>query len=592
MSIFSRLFKGPEEGDKDAPQEKAQLVEARAGERPRTPSPNQAQAITPATDGRGTMRPVAPSFEIKAPSQGAAPIAPAPVVQVGEPDSKKGSESAQIARTSAGGAARTPKHPGVPLAVQQSPVQPANARTKPVSAGTVRWGSNGAAPAPAAPQTSSAVFRGQAFPAASGARQGTSEAAKPSSGAQRVAPPGTRPGGSALRKAPLPPGAALHPKTAASRGNVEGLPKVSTRLGEAATDDMAVDGLLTLELGSKGSIAQAVPHEAAPKDVGFDSVNNLLSDLDAAFGAIFESGANAGQPPCEAPPSGGSVPELRDLFASLASNHMRQVREFMIGLKWGEAPRNWVSICEPAVGSLLRAATEMGLPDLSLALAGYREALVRAAAASDGTIAGETRESLMVTYAKLAELMPSAFGLEGERGRREGIIVHALLQQVPDVRKVTIDKIYAAGLTNLDHLFLAKPDEISATTGIAEGLASRIVEKFQAYRREIASLADATRAFELRQLAELAAELRELHQEFERAASEWSEDARAEKKKFRQARAEALLQVRVLLARLGEIDRLGQLERLPFGRKIEELEGYLRQTQPKQVPTEQHAVRS
>jgi hypothetical protein len=594
MSIFSRLFKGPEEGDQGAPLEKAQPVEAQAGERPRTPSANQAHAVTPATDGRGTMRPVAPSFEIKVPSseQGAAPIAPAPVVQVGEPESKKGSESAQVARTSAGGAARTPKHPGVPPAAQQSPVQPANARTKPVGSATVRWGNNGAAPAPAAPQTSSAVLRGQAFPAASGVRQVTSEAAKPSSGAQRVAPPAARPSGSALRKGPSPPGAASHPKTAASRGNVEGLPKVPTRVSETATDDVAADGLLTLEFGSNGSIPQAVPQEAAPKDVGFDSVNNLLSDLDVAFGAIFESGANAGQPPCEAPPSGGAVPELRDLFASLAGNHMRQVREFMIGLKWGEAPRNWVSICEPAVGSLLRAATEMGLPDLSAALADYREALVRAAAASGGTIAGETREGLVVAYAKLAELMPLAFGLEGERGRREGIIVHALLQQVPDVRKVTIDKIYAAGLTNLDNLFVARPEEISATTGIAEGLASRIVDKFQAYRREIASLADATRAFELRQLADLAVELRQLHQEFERAASEWSEDARAEKKKFRQARAEALLQVRVLLARLGEIDRLGQLERLPFGRKIEELEGYLREKQLKEVPIQQHLDRS
>jgi hypothetical protein len=288
-----------------------------------------------------------------------------------------------------------------------------------------------------------------------------------------------------------------------------------------------------------------------------------------------------GAAPRSRPPSGAKVSELRELFASLAANHMRQVREFMIGVKWGEAPRDWIPICEPAVASLLRAAREMELDDLCAALNGYREALGVAAAAEGTTITGTTRDSLMAAYTKLSDSMPEAFGLDGERGRRETIIVHALLQQVPDVRKVTIDKIYAAGLTNLDNLFVARPDEISATTGIGENLASRIVEKFQRYRREIASLADSTRAAERTRLAELAAELRGLHQEFERAASGWSDDERAEKKRFRQARAEALLQVKVLLARLGEVDRLGRIERLPFERKIADLEQYLRESKSK-----------
>jgi len=311
----------------------------------------------------------------------------------------------------------------------------------------------------------------------------------------------------------------------------------------------------------------------------------LQSDLDAAFGAMVEApnGASGRSFVPEPPPSGGSVSELRELFAALAANHMRQVREFMIGVKWGEAPRDWIPICEPAVGSLARAAKEMELGDLCAALADYKEALASAGRAEGNTIADAVRESLMRSYDKLVALMPDAFGLEGERGRRETIIVHALLQQVPDVRKVTIDKIYAAGLTNLDNLFLARPDEISATTGIGENLASKIVEKFQHYRREIAMLADSTRAAAKKRLGELAAELSALHHDFERAASGWSDDERAEKKRFRTARAEALLQVKVLLARLGEVDRLGQIERLPFERKIEALEQYLRESKAKEA---------
>jgi hypothetical protein len=69
-----------------------------------------------------------------------------------------------------------------------------------------------------------------------------------------------------------------------------------------------------------------------------------------------------------------------------------------------------------------------------------------------------------------------------------------------------------------------------------------------------------------------------LHVQFESVASAWSDDEHARKKHLRQARAVALLQVKVLLARLGEVDRLAQLERLPFERKIEQLEGYLQET--------------
>ncbi len=323
-----------------------------------------------------------------------------------------------------------------------------------------------------------------------------------------------------------------------------------------------------------------------PIATDLDSIGNLLNDLDEAFGAIVESanGQVKRLRPSEQPPPSHSITELRDLFIALAVNHMRQVRDFMIGVRWGEAPRNWLPICEPAVNSLLRAAREMELGDLCVSLQEYNTALSHAADATGTTIAGETREALLEAYAKLVEQMPEAFALDEERGRREAIIVHALLQQVPDVHKVTIDKIYAAGLTSLDVLFLAKPDEIAATTGISESIARRIVEKVQHYRGEVSSIADATRASERERLAQLASDLRKLHDDYERAASAWSDDAHEKKKRLRQGRAEVLLQIKVLLAFLGEVDRLNQIEKLPFGRKIEELEAYLRQKRAERRP--------
>ena len=55
---------------------------------------------------------------------------------------------------------------------------------------------------------------------------------------------------------------------------------------------------------------------------------------------------------------------MRELFAELAANHMRHVRDFMIDVKWGEAPREWIEICVPAVTSLKRAAERVATMEI------------------------------------------------------------------------------------------------------------------------------------------------------------------------------------------------------------------------------------
>ena len=86
---------------------------------------------------------------------------------------------------------------------------------------------------------------------------------------------------------------------------------------------------------------------------------------------------------------------------------------------------------------------------------------------------------------------------------------------------------------------------------------------------------DATRAGERGRLAELASKLRREHDGYEKACEAWSGDAPEQKREFRKARAQTMLDVQVLLARLGEVDRLAELERLPFERKVARLEAFL-----------------
>jgi len=267
---------------------------------------------------------------------------------------------------------------------------------------------------------------------------------------------------------------------------------------------------------------------------------------------------------------------VRELFAELAANHMRHVRDFMIDVKWGEAPREWIEICIPAVISLRRAAERLELGELSPALDGFGAQLSQTLSEPARTIEGATKERLLEEYEKLVMILPQAFALDRDKSRREAVIIQSLCLSVPDVRKVTIDKLHAAGLTSLSTLFEAKADEVSQVAGIPESLALRIVERFQAYRQELqnASPQDA-RAAERERLTALTAQLREQHDGYEAASRGWSPDDKAKKRDLIRAREETWLAISLLLARFGEVSLIQGIEKVPFAQRIAQLTEYL-----------------
>ena len=180
--------------------------------------------------------------------------------------------------------------------------------------------------------------------------------------------------------------------------------------------------------------------------------------------------------------------------------------------------------------------------------------------------------------------MPQAFALDLDRTQREAVILQSLLLQVPDVKKVIIDKLYAAGLTSLEAMLLATTGDIVATTGISESLAGRIVERFRVYHEQMRlAVPDATRAQERERVAELTRRLRRVHYDYELASQSWTDEASEKKKDLRKSRAQTLLDIQVVLARLGEVDRLKELERLPFERKLAYLESFLEEARDKYV---------
>ncbi|HSQ63735.1 MAG TPA: helix-hairpin-helix domain-containing protein [Polyangiaceae bacterium] len=317
----------------------------------------------------------------------------------------------------------------------------------------------------------------------------------------------------------------------------------------------------------------------------WDSVEALLDDVDAGFGAIMVDAGPEGSPntvrepgmAAQAPsgfksPSGG-LSNARELFGQLATAHVRHVRDFMIDVKAGQATTEWLALCEPAVRSVRQMAEQLELRELCGLLEGYLATLRLASEVSGFSIDGEARAKLLSAYEPLIAALPDAFGLDAVKSKREGIIVQSLLLQIPEVRKVTIDKLYAAGLTTLDTFFMARPDEISLTTGIDRKIADKIAERFRRYRQDMqAAAVDESRSFEHARLDELCADLAQHHQAFEQAERD---DDSSKKREARKAREAALLEIKVLLARLGEVDRVSAMDKLPFSQKVAELTKYL-----------------
>ena len=266
--------------------------------------------------------------------------------------------------------------------------------------------------------------------------------------------------------------------------------------------------------------------------------------------------------------------EVRRLFEQIAAEYLRPVRELMIEAKLGEPPKEWVQVCRPAVVSMRRSAEQMGYPELGPPLDAFLAALDRVEALQGPLISEAGRAVLNDAYVPLVGLIPEALALKDERNRREPIIVQSLLRQVPDVRKVALDKIYAAGLTTLQMFFVAKPGDLADATGLEKSLCQRIVDRFRRYKSEVAEARpDVQRSSEHAELRALAARLAEQNDAYDRGSA-WHGGA-DDKRRIRRERSETILQINVVLARLGNVDLVNQLEKLPFGKKVQHLERYL-----------------
>jgi len=306
-------------------------------------------------------------------------------------------------------------------------------------------------------------------------------------------------------------------------------------------------------------------------DADFDS------DLDDVFASLMSQeslpGDESAAPVEEIKAEDQSAVET--LFADIAANYARPVKNFIFELKRGTATRDWTEICRPAMHGITRAAEGMGLNLAAQRMVDFEAALSLAQNSEQRVLQGDVRDLILWCYEDLIKVMPQAFIIGEEEQQREGIIIDSLLKQIPDVGRVTIDKLYRAGLTSLETLYLAKKDDLAVATGITSSLSERICEKFQAYRARLENEARDLNGDRDR-LGMMVTELRRHHEGFQHASANDSDPAfAAQKRDCRQERQSCALWINVLLAEIGELDLIHELEKLSFDRRIERLEEYL-----------------
>lgn len=301
--------------------------------------------------------------------------------------------------------------------------------------------------------------------------------------------------------------------------------------------------------------------------------------LDLAIALALESNA-APEKPAAAPAPGhgkstaSDEAALRETFEELAVAHVTPIRNAMMEVRFGEAQASWLELGRPALKSLRTMASEVGHAALVAAVDGFVGAVQTVLEPGQpAEVTGPSRETLLAAYAPLASCLPRAFALEGERDRREPIVVRALLEQVAGFEPLMIDKLMAAGLGTLAQLFAARADEIAAVTGIPDAIAAAVAERIQAFHRSTpAALATVDPTATIRELDKYVEQLRVEHAAFEEAARGWTASDRAAKKDLRQRRQATFLQVTIALVRLGEIDAALRLPKLPFARRIDDLD--------------------
>jgi len=383
-------------------------------------------------------------------------------------------------------------------------------------------------------------------------------------------PPGATPMSDIPVASPSPPLPASSPSSASANGVANG----------KGTSHRPSNGVTAKAPPSTSPPSSTPPTTATPTPAsGRDPASG---PIDLVIEMALEAAASEEEPPAIPVPGTSTAADqagVRATFEDVAVPYMAEVRGLMLELQYGDVQSSWFERARPLVRSLRRMAGPVGHGALAEALDKLDLAIADLLAPGQPAVPSPAaRHALLAAYAPLRASLPAAFDLEGERARREPLIVRALLEQVPGLEPVAIEALVTAGFGTLPALYAARADQTAAVSGVGPMVAAAIAARVQAFRRTTpAGLGSIDQVATLRNLERLRDALRTQHAAFDAVGRGWAEQDQSAKRQARRERQVTFLQIAIDLVRLGEIAFVQRLEKMPFASKLDELTRFIGQ---------------
>jgi len=304
-------------------------------------------------------------------------------------------------------------------------------------------------------------------------------------------------------------------------------------------------------------------------------LDEMIDGLDAAFdnACLLTPGNEAGHAGLQA----DEEASIRALFADITAAYAVPLKNFIFDLHRHTGTRDSIEFCRPVLRSLRSAAETINMPETVRRMEELDRCLALGQTGTNRFLVGEIRDQILSKYESLAEVLPASFRVGDENQKREDIIIRSLLQEIPGVGCVTLEKLYQSGLGSLQMLLMGNPEDLAAATAIRRPLCEKICLKMSQYRTETESRASQPGQSGCRtRLVEIANELGMLIDgKGTRPGSHPVDDSGFERRECRKKRMELFLEVKVTLAELGELDLIRKLEKVSFKRRLNLLDEHL-----------------
>jgi hypothetical protein len=247
---------------------------------------------------------------------------------------------------------------------------------------------------------------------------------------------------------------------------------------------------------------------------------------------------------------------------------LKLLADFAVQLALGPVSGLWLMEAKPAVAVLRGAAAAQGIGELLSALEELEPALLEAPAQR---IDGERRSALLARLKPLERWLPSR-DIATETTGRERLILDQLIAQISGLHPSSRRRLEDRGFASLERLRAASAEVLVREIELSPQHAEGLLAAFQSYYAERAERPPALGRGLERCMSDALGALERSALEYDQAYDTGDSER---KRNARKQRAQAIANLNLLLAELGESELIDQMVRCSVQERVERLRQWL-----------------